>query len=70
MKRTLLTLLFGTLLGAAGTVTAVEIRGGWWDYEILNEIQCRRSHNLGTAHVVPNQPNPCLIRTPRWSFAR
>lgn len=66
MQRIMLALVLGVVLGVAGTVAAVEISGGWWEYRILDDALCHQSRSLGTSHVAPNQPNPCLIRSPRF----
>lgn len=65
-RTTLLALLLGIMLGVAGTFGAVELAGGWWTYQLMNNEFCNRSMQLGTTHVAPNQPNPCLFRSPRW----
>lgn len=72
--RTLLALVAGIALGILVTLAAVELSGGWWVYELRPTAICQPSggvtRNLGSAHVAPNQPNPCLFREPRWSFIR
>ena len=68
MRRTVLALLLGIVIGVAGTFVAVEISGGWWQYDLLPERECHQGMALGTSHVAPSQPNPCLLRHPRFTF--
>lgn len=67
MRRTLVALLVGIVIGVVGTFTAVEISGGWYTYFTLPAGRCERA-NVGDAQVVPNQPNPCHFRERRWSL--
>lgn len=66
MRRTLALLLFGIVIGVAVTLSSIEISGGRYEYFTLPDDIChaRQIHS----EVVPNQPNPCHFRTPRWSF--
>lgn len=68
MRRTLLALVAGLVLGVALTFVAVEIAGGWWEYAILPESRCRPTGG-GTVSIeepVPHASNPCAVRYPRW----
>lgn len=66
MRRTLVALLVGIIIGVVGTLATVELRGGWYEYFTLPDDICH-SRRIGS-EVVPNQPNPCHFRQPRWSL--
>lgn len=72
MRRTVVMLLVGAVLGAGVLLAAVEINGGWYTYAIWDTARCHndeaRRYSLGSTQVVPNQPHPCLFRTPRWGW--
>ncbi len=73
MKRSAaLFLLVGWLIGAGSFWSFATLSGGWYDYGILAEPICHvdsyPSHPLGRAEIVPNQPNPCHFRTPRFTL--
>lgn len=65
-RTTVLALLAGILLGVAGTLAVVEVSGGRYVYFTLPSDRCQSVQVH--AEVVPNQPNPCHFREPRWSF--
>lgn len=65
MRKNLALAILGVVLGVLGTLAAVEISGGWYTYFTLPAGQCQRA-DVGGAQVVPNQPNPCHFREPRW----
>lgn len=56
----------GFLLGIVVVLTVVEVSGGWYTYHILSKDICGAPVGLGTSSIAPNQPNPCLVRTPRF----
>lgn len=62
--RTLAPLVAGILIGIIVTVGYVQMVGGWYVYNTLDEIECRATPM--NAEVTPNQPNPCNFRRPRW----
>lgn len=67
MRRTLTALVLGIALGIALTVVTVEVAGGWYTYRILGKDVCAAPVSLGTSSIAPGQPNPCLVRTPRFT---
>lgn len=67
MKRTLGALLVGILLGCAGTFATIEVAGGRYTYVLMGRTECEQGDRaLGVGQVAPNQPNPCLLRFPRY----
>lgn len=64
MLRTLAILLIGVVIGVAATLTAIEVSGGRYEYTTIPLERCQRIQSA--SEVVPNQPNPCHFRTPRW----
>ncbi len=72
MRKMMMALLIGAVLGATVLLTAIEISGGWYTYAIWDEARCHnedgRRYSLGSTQVAPNQPHPCLFRTPRWGW--
>lgn len=66
MKRTLLSLIAGALIGVTGTLATVEVMGGWWDYRMADSQDEARVYVTSRGwHVVPNQPNPLHLRRAR-----
>lgn len=70
MRRTTTALLLGTLLGIVLTWGAVSITGGLYSYTLLSPAECRSpgGTDLGSSDIAPGQPNPCLLRTPRFGL--
>ena len=61
----------GVILGILLTFAVVQVSGGWYTYFILSPDDCAQQNgNAVTAEVVPNQPNPCHFRRPRWQLVR
>lgn len=60
--------LVGIALGVILTLAWAELTGGWYTYVLLDRTECQSGGmTLGPAQVAPNQPNPCLLRYPRFS---
>lgn len=67
MRRSIAALLVGVLLGVSGTFTTVEMIGGWYTYVLMGKSECETGRqNIGHMEIAPNQPNPCLLRIPRF----
>jgi hypothetical protein len=66
--RTTVTLLIGMIMGIALALAIVQISGGWYVYSIRGETACNRPQEMGTTHIAPNQPNPCLFQSQRWQW--
>lgn len=65
--RTVGVLIVGIALGVALTLGYIRAEGGRYSYFILAPDDCHALNgNAVTAEVVPNQPNPCHFRRPRY----
>ena len=64
MKRTLVAVLVGMILGVAGTLGAIEVTGNRYTYVTFPADECRTTRFR--AEVVPNHPNPCHFRYRNW----
>lgn len=56
--------LVGLMLGVVLTLSVVMLSGGWYEYRTMTADLCQAMPMQ--AEVVPNQPNPCNFRRPRW----
>jgi hypothetical protein len=63
--KTVAVLVAGVALGVILTFGAVDLSGGWYTYHTLPTDECHGWPPSGI-EVVPNQPNPCHFRRPRW----
>lgn len=70
MRRTLLALVAGMVLGVVLTFAAVAMAGGWWEYAILPDGRCHPTggNSVLVAEPVPHASNPCAVRYPRWTL--
>jgi hypothetical protein len=50
----------------------VEMSGGWYTYRVLPTSACERFQrgilDIWPEEPVPNQPNPCLLRSRRFAL--
>lgn len=66
MRKSWRWVILGMAVGILGTLAVIEVVGSRYTYFTIPEDRCRRVQVH--AEVVPNQPNPCHFREPRWSF--
>ena len=62
--------MFSTVLVIIALIGATWMVSDWWyKYDMLDSGTCAMfrdgTFGISPGHVVPNQPNPCYIRTPR-----
>lgn len=74
LVRVITVFVIGAILGSVLTFATVQISGGWYTYTIVPIKECQDAEGYGLGRlrdeVVPNQPNPCHFRRPRWPLFR
>lgn len=56
----------GALLGVILIMGYVQVSGGWYIYTTQDKWNCEVQPLA--LEIVPNQPNPCHYRRPRWRW--
>jgi hypothetical protein len=64
MRRTVIAVIIGLVVGIVMTLAAIEFGGSRYEYFTIPTERCQSTQIK--AEVVPSQPNPCHFRTARW----